>query len=215
LEAGVSGIYHFEWRRDKSGYAFRREVGDGSTLATTYDIEYVEGLGGPMDAYWPLEDHPALWRQFAQLCVTREGIIQFANKFGLPSETTDGRQSEVIKWIIDLARFLAVIAEHHDRGERGAAVAIFNLRAGPQLTAQIMEGKKGLLELKPIPTSLGSAMMIQAAEALSGNYQFRRCRNCPEWLRLGPGSHSSRRKFCCDKCRVAFNRKMKRGAVVT
>jgi hypothetical protein len=208
----VSGIYHFEWRRDKSGYEFRREVRDGST---TWDDEYVGGLGGPMDAYRPLEDHPALWRQFAQSCLTREGIIQFANKFGLTSETVDGRQSERTEGIINFAKFLAVIAELHDRGERETAVANFNLQARPQLTAQIIKGEKGLLELKPIPTSLGSAMMVQAAEALSGNYQFRRCRNCPEWLRLGPGSHSARRMFCCDKCRVAFNRKMKRGAVVT
>ncbi|MGH6937022.1 MAG: hypothetical protein ACRED2_12775 [Methylocella sp.] len=119
----MSGIYHFEWRRDKSGYAFRRKVGDGSTIVSTYDVEYVEGLGGPMDAYWPLEDHPALWRQFAQSCGTREGIIEFANKFGLP----DGQQSEWTEGIIKLARFLAAIAKHHDRGEFETAAGIFNL----------------------------------------------------------------------------------------
>jgi hypothetical protein len=212
LDKNVSGIYHFEWRRDKSGYAFRPTMRHGQTLLGTYDHGYVEGLGGPMDAYRPLEDHPALWRQFAQSCLTREDIIPFVNKFGLLEEQS-GIQWGMADLILHLARLLAEIAEHHDRGERGKAAAIFNSHARPQLTARLMKGEKNSLELKPVPTSLASAMLIQAAEALSGNYQFRKCRNCPEWLRLGPGSHSTRRVFCCDKCRVAFNRKNKRGVV--
>jgi hypothetical protein len=132
------------------------------------------------------------------------------NKFGLPRPVGSDPRKATVNEIINLAGVLSAIAEHHDKGDRESAVAIFNKYAKRHLSARIISGKKGLLELKVVPLSLGSALLIQAAKALSGNNKFRKCLNCPEWMRIGAGSHSAPRVFCCDKCRVAFNRKMKR-----
>jgi len=204
-------MYHFEWHRDKRGYEIRSVGGDGNSLLASFSHEYVVGLGGPLDAYRPLEEHPALWRQFAQECVTRDGIIPFANRFGIISEM-GGHRRAAVDSTITMAEVLAAIAKYYDKGDRPVAAEIFNERAHPHLTAKLIQTKKGIFALKPTPLSLSSAMLIQIAEALSGDYDFRKCLNCPEWMRLGVGSHSSRRLFCSDRCRVAYYRKTKRGA---
>lgn len=202
----MSGIYHFDWGRDKAGYELRTAGGTGEDLLSRYRYEQVVGLGGPVECYRPLEEHPTLWRRFADTCVTREGIIPFVNDFGLPD---DG--AETVSHIIRLGELLRQIAYHYDKDERDEALEIFN-EANPRATAKIFRSDKGLLELKSVPLTLAGAMLIQAGETLTGNHQFRRCLNCPEWIRLGVGAHSTRREFCSDRCRVAFNRKLKREA---
>jgi hypothetical protein len=199
----VSEIYHFDWGRDKAGYEIQLAGGTGRTALEKVVRERIVGLGGPIEYYRPLEDHPALWRRFADTCGTRERIIPFVNEFGPP----DGRADDVA-YTIQLAQSLQRIAYHFERGERAEACDAFN-ECNPLIRAKIFPSKKGGL-LKLVPDTLAGAMIIQAGEALTGNHQFRKCRNCPEWFRLGAGENSSRREFCCDRCRVAFNRRRKR-----
>jgi hypothetical protein len=53
--------------------------------------------------------------------------------------------------------------------------------------------------------------LLQAAQAITGNLHFRRCANCSTWFRYGSGtSHTVRRQFCSDRCRVAWARSSKR-----
>jgi hypothetical protein len=63
-----------------------------------------------------------------------------------------------------------------------------------------------------VPLDLRSALLHQAAQAIVGNHQWRRCRNqgCPHWLQLGgPRGATIRREFCSDRCRVASARRHK------
>jgi hypothetical protein len=201
----MSEIYHFDWHRDKAGYEIRQpaEISAGSLLIEG-SYERICALGGPTEQYRPLQEHPALWRRFAETCINRDGIIPFCNSFGHLDDMGDA-----VDQVIRRAKTLHVIADYLDSGDRPGAAKVFNEYTNIRLTAKLL--RDGLrLALKPIPANLWSAMLIQAAEALTGNFEYRKCLNCPEWMRLGAGSHSKRRMFCCDACRVARHRSLKK-----
>jgi hypothetical protein len=65
----ASGPFTFDWAVDQKGYLI-----DGS---------FIRPVGGPPRYYRPLDEHPDLWLRFANTCSSPEGVLAFANEFGL------------------------------------------------------------------------------------------------------------------------------------
>jgi hypothetical protein len=213
LIASVDPLYRFEWARDQHGYEIKEgesSAGSTSLLGMAKSHAKIFGRGGPPAYYRPLEEHPGLWRQFAEHWTSPEAAIIFANKFGLPSDSFHGldsprdRQDEMIlSDSFDLADSMRHLIGLIDANDRNAAIDFFNSHWRGFVSMQILDGA-----VRPVPLTLWSAMQIQAAESLMGNQEWRRCKNpaCPNPpFRIGLG-YTKRRVFCCDRCRIAANR---------
>jgi hypothetical protein len=222
------GPFNFSWAVDQSGYEIRWErVG----LIDLEGAEFVVARGGPGRRYQPLED-PGLWRKFAETCREREGVLAFANEFGLlrqPNAFTFGAlglksmgPGDQLSEIIGFAGHLHMIAELIDGGHRHRAAELFNVDR-PKMRECIYWTQKRPERLFYgwVPSSLRDALLHQIGEAITGNRQFRRCGNigCTNWFRLGPHQAqedgrrqtiTTRRRFCSDYCRVAAARRQKK-----
>src|SRR4051794_32107972 len=184
----------------------------------------VRGCGGPPRYYRPME-RPGLWRRFADTVTTPASALEFVREFGLltefeirparglrfgdkfdPFDTL--RNENTVDFVLNFARGLREISHALDSGERHLAAMLFS-RFRPPMTATINLSKRGgqRLDLNIVPSDLRSALYLQAGNAITGDLKFRRCLNCPDWFQIGSGAHTERRKFCSDRCRVAWSRK--------
>jgi hypothetical protein len=67
---------------------------------------------------------------------------------------------------------------------------------------------------KLVPLTLRDALFHQAAEAITGNYQWLRCGNdgCLNWLHIGGlGGVTKRAKYCSPRCNAAASYKRRKG----
>jgi hypothetical protein len=216
--------FTFQWSVDQDGYVIEHRSHGDMFFTTSGGYDAVSRRGGPDRFYRALEIE-GLWLRCAETCRSRDGVLTFANEFGLLS----GEKGTPLDHFVSLAHRLSEIAERLQAGDRRSAAVVFKGRDHPLLNGwPLMYGavlpsakRPGGFEWRLIPSSLRDALLLQAAEAIAGNRSFRRCRNnlCPNWFRLGPRSasegrktYTKRREFCSDRCRVAWARRHKREA---
>ena len=220
-------LFQFDWPVDAAGYdilppevSFEEMMKTADSLLgdgrrTTHDVRR---KGGPLRYYRPLEDHPALFRQFGSDVTDYESLRGFLDQFGLLTESGfDSMRSslsgeECLQW----AGFMRTVAQLIDDGDRLGAIKLFNEnRLTVRLNPKISTSTSGRAKLEVLPTSLVGAMMVQLAGALTEGTKFRRCKHCGKWFPFGPGTPNSiRKEFCADKCRVASMRRRQAGDAV-
>jgi len=219
----ISGTVRLEWSVDQAGYELvhvtpphdpAHPSGGGewtSLLGFREPYDVIRGKGGSPRLYRPLEEHPGLYRRFAEQCESVEGLIEFANEFGLPIyrfnngyAVAEAKTEEVFR----NRAFFMQIARALDNGDTDAAAHIFNHAPQAAMTCQLVKNSDGRFDSVIIPTSLAGAFLVQAMSEIRGESKFRRCKNCPTWFPYGSGTgHTSRREFCSDRCRVAWGRR--------
>lgn len=228
-------LYHFVWPVDQHGYEFTpKPPGPAATLSPLRitqtplnykePTEYMEGLiqpkGGPIRNYWPLEDHPGLWLQFATDVTDETSAVAFANKFGLVRGQGGfisllGMGDPLGAFLDDADQIRQISDALYSKNDKRGAIDLFNQfgRYAKLFPLLGNDDRKGTIEFRMVPQDLSSAMFLQAGEAIAGNLVFRRCRQCTTHFRLGTAQHTTRREFCSDRCRVAWARHNKKGAV--
>jgi hypothetical protein len=198
-------LYRFEWPVDQDGYDIVRLGGGGESLLGQTTNDVIRSRGGAPRFYRPMEDEPGLWREFAETCTSAEAALEFTRKFGdvIHPDTA-------IENVLRGAELIKQLATLIDSKRRPEAIELF--RKNARARAEIWIDDSG--ELRPFPSHLLSALLIQTGEALTHDHSFRRCQNprCSTWIRVGTGASTIRRKFCSDRCRVAVDRaKAKQG----
>jgi hypothetical protein len=214
----MADLFRFEWPVDQHGYSTERRRQRDADGYGEGDFEYVCARGGPSRFYRPLDDS-GLWLRFADTCRSRERVLQFVGEYGMLRQQQDN-----LDHYERVARRLWAIHDRLSAGDRSSAAAIFTQRDFAWFPTMMHEtilwspDRPEAFELGVIPHFLEDALKHQAAEAITGSRQFRRCRNegCANWFRLGPrakseGGHTytARREFCSDRCRVAHARRQK------
>lgn len=218
----TSTPFNFDWPVDQGGYEIRRQQ---PGLISKVEV-FVVGRGGSERRYRPLDD-PTLWLRFGETCRDPDGVLAFANEFGLlrePNQMSYGAFGRM--WlgpgdrVVDTLEFAArarAISRLLDGHNRQAAVALFNSEH-PMMSEYILE-RLGRFDYRWVPISLRDAILHQIGDAITQSRQFRRCGNpsCSNWFRLGPQdggrpTATVRRRFCSTYCRVAAARRQKREA---
>jgi hypothetical protein len=200
------GLFWFEWPVDQAGYELELDERTGEGLLGPGPPR-IRGRGGPPRYYRPLEQHPGLWREFADECVDDHGVLRFANKYGLLGDNGTESSLDVIDDTLRAARVAHTIAAHLDAGSKAEAAEVFNDHAQPLLIAGIQYSEAGKREIKMVPRTLRNALRLQMMDAIAGQITFRRCKNCTTWFPYGRGQKATvRKRFCSDRCRVAFDR---------
>jgi len=213
--------FAFVWLVDQDGYEIVVKRGDpeSAEMLGKDPFEFVNPRGGATRQYWPLDDD-GLWLRFAESCKGAEGIRAFANEFGRLGRSIDIQEHRIDR-ILETAEVLREIGEHLNAGKRRAAWMLFAKTGLPTMKEVVLwySHEPEHFHYRLIPLTLRDALLHQAAEAITGNRRFRRCRNekCSNWFRLGPHAENGRRstitvrrEFCSDRCRVASSRQQRR-----
>jgi hypothetical protein len=216
----MAGPFQLEWPVDQHGYVAHRRAGHDADGYGDGEFEFIQARGGPPRFYRPLDDS-GLWVRFADLCRSVEGVLQFVTEYG-----TLRQQDDNVDHYQRVAERLWAIYQRLSAGDQWAAAAIFTGRdfgwSSPMMHETILwsPDRPEIFELAVRPDVLEDALKHQAAEAITGNRQFRRCRNqgCANWFRLGRRgvtegrrqTITARREFCSDRCRVAHARRQRR-----
>jgi hypothetical protein len=209
--------FRLVWPVDQDGYEVEHvmlEEPRGLGLEREYD--HIRSKGGPLRFYRPL-DEDGLWLLFADACKTAEGVLSFVTQFGLLTQSPERLDS-----FLGTAALIRRIAERLQAGERLTATKLFANSGLPTMKEGVFfdPDRPEVFEFRLVPLTLRDGLLHQTGEAITGNRRFRRCRNegCPNWFRLGHQAkteegrrtHTARREFCSDRCRVASARRQKR-----
>lgn len=138
-------LFRFEWARDKHGYELLTE-GGGMWPKARLQVK-----GGPLEFYRPLEEHPGLFRRFANITPIfspwggnvrgyveshePDEICQFANEYGLLSDYRISDEDkdvlgellweDIEDWTIHIEEMSQIIKEL-DLGDHQGAADRFN-----------------------------------------------------------------------------------------
>ena len=204
--------FTFDWPVDQDGYVLNlvapeeREADlEKGVLLAGGKKDQITAKGGPLRYYRPLENE-GLWRRFGETCISLDGVMRFVSEFGLLFGERDNPHS-VLEW----AEQIRNIAARVDKGDRQDAADLLNERPPSIVEILAWNDRGARFETRLVPYNLRDALRHQAAETISGNRRWRRCRKegCPQWFRLGSGASTERREFCSDRCRVASARSHK------
>jgi hypothetical protein len=201
----------FTWHRDAKGYRLipekprpARRPGQSEMdwiLARKFsDIQpaRVVGNGGPRRPYKPLDKFPDLFKIFAKISRTPEGVLDFISKFGPLTHAADGDAVHAV--IADADMMQERLHALSPRLGGRADIPLTNLRAW------LVHDRAGGVRLKFTPASLRDALWLQLARDLSSGIKVRECRHCNEWFRAGPGTgRRADAEFCSDEHRKRYN----------
>jgi hypothetical protein len=216
----------FTWPVAVKGYEWRDMIPEPVLRAVKPGlVRYFE----PMD-----RDHTGLFRAFAEIELTKDGIRSFANQYGqlgAAVEILHGREGPMATLPIQAMEHLS---EWQDQiGRMREALGLWELvrsgEGGQEEVESLRETlnrhllhhvsvhmvqdiRHGGLSLRKWPVSLLGALWLQLAEAVSGNKEFRSCPTCGKWFELSPDVARTNRLFCSDKCRTRAYRGRKEQA---
>ena len=154
--------------------------------------------------YRPLDRHPGLFREFADLEQTPESTKAFADKYGLlfPGKSAVLLNKEFYPFIDTIKDLTKSWERAKSSGEWKQFIERYNKFdtrwVGPRL-AQSRDTNRPALHI--VPNNLFMAMWLQAGQIVSSNHNLRRCAWCPTWFVFGVGT--GRRKsahYCSDRC---------------
>jgi hypothetical protein len=202
----------FIWHRDANGYRLiperplpgrRRGQSkmDWFLALKSSDIQpaRVVGKGGPLRSYRPLDKFPDLFKIFAQIPRTPEGVLDFISKFGPLTRAPDGDAVPAV--LADADMMQKRLDSLSPRLGGRADIPLTNLRAW-----LVHDRATGGIRLKVAPATLRDALWLQLAQDLSSGIKVRQCRHCNEWFRAGPGTdRRADAEFCSDEHRKRYN----------
>lgn len=217
-------LFALEWPVDQAGYELelikpRRSTGR-TTLLTASDTEpyyVIRRRGGPLSYYRPLDDnYLGMARRFADLATASSDdttLRDFANEFGLLGvwaglgfDPEENREERIDEWR-SLTKSLRYVYSLIDSGSLETACAKFNEHIHPRFTTRIHYERAKRPKLKIVPATLVGTLWFQVAGELTHGTKFKRCDWCPTWFPVGPKTgHRETRKFCSDRCRMAWHR---------
>ena len=218
----------FTWPVAVKGYEWREYPDGVGTFWGLYPIQK-----WPVRHYEPLKEYTGLFWTFAKVEPTKEGVLAFANQFGVLGA---GPMVEMLKdtrrieaglsgdrledWEREIPHVRKAIAlwERTQRGEvTDQEVQVLQHGLNQKLLHTVSvhlvpDVRHGGLTLRMRPFTLRGALWLQLAEAVSGNKEFRSCPTCGKWFELNPDTARTNRQFCSDACRTRAYRGRKEQA---
>lgn len=181
--------------------------GQGSAI-DSYDLPYfIVPKGERKVIRRPLEQHSALFMEFADLENSDKAVLRFANEFGL---LHGWHPVENLEWWLHLVDLMRSAVEKWKTFKKEGDLKNFtdwfnNFRRITKCSITIGPSSyPNRPALYVEPSDLWSAMHLQFAQMISADAQLQRCATCPTWFTFGTGT--GRRKsahYCSDRCRKA------------
>jgi hypothetical protein len=145
-------IFQLQWPVDQDGYEIEERTGTGTTAADmSPPYQVIRPRGGPPRFYRPMTNHSVLWRRFADVCTTADGVLDFNNTSGMLS-----KQVGLLEDTLARAECLRAVMTSMDAGHLAVAAGIFSQNLRPRLIATIIgTNRGGKFEFQMAPSDLG------------------------------------------------------------
>ena len=199
--------------KDSQGQEKPREV--SRTEVELPPHQRIVRRGGKLVTYRPFEKVNGLFRVFAGLARTKEGVLDFIQRFGplTPAGNVIGEDIQIgviTGQMINL--FLGSSPQHR--------VALLNdgggITCGNAAVSLAVNQVTGRPQLKFKVNSLMNALMLEFGQYLASGEDVRQCAFCGEWFDAGPSAKRRRgTKFCSDDHRIAFNSQKRTKSIST
>jgi len=189
----------FEWAVASKGYTIVEN--------DAADCQLVIPLNGPSHVTHPLQQYPGLFKQFAKLEPTADGVVRFANRFGL---LQSGRnQNGLANWFTRSKDFAELANGASANWAEGSLSSLTRINETVR-TGVLTEITKGGLVLRPC--SLLAAMALQLGFWLqSSDDRIGQCAECGTTWLIGPDTgHRVSRKYCSRNCSDAARYRRKK-----
>jgi len=165
---------------------------------------YIRPKPGPVIYHRPLNNSPALFKQFAETPKTPEGVQEFASRYGMldVGYKKDGAISLLI-WYEQIDAMREAIAQI----ESGAWLPEGYEAVATKFVDLVLVNEVGRRRptLKYRPKTLIAALRVQFAlwVSLPEGVKLGQCVWDGEWFMRGPGFHRSDAAYCSPKCQKA------------
>jgi len=177
------------------------------TLAAKLDAvaDRIIGNGGPLVPYKPLHKVPDLFKIFAKIPRTADGVLSFVNTYGhFTNAGIVGGHGDMVPTVLDEAERMSKRLDRlsSSRPSLGPDIPV------TKLNCFVVGHASGGIALKLVPATLRDALWLQLAKALADGTKIRKCRFelCDEWFRAGAGTdRRADADFCSDEHRKRFN----------
>jgi len=209
----------FEWHRfpdyevENSGAA-EKFIGDwledGSRMALTdaADVEELFAVGPPNSGLGirPLDMFPTLYMELAKSEPTLEAHKRFARRYGLLTNEIKEPTSEWPRLVKAMRDLVAMVSDKRNWDIRDGRYAPYEFQSGLKLQFVPTGADGDDMTLTLVPRSLYFAIVLQCLSNCAKGAKVRTCKACGDLFEIGGSSgHRSKREFCSDKCRFAFN----------
>lgn len=160
------------------------------------------------ERYQPLATDSALFRRFADHPATAEGMLDFANAFGIPSGAgqwpTEGKYSAAsVDGLLSNHAALRRALDLHGIGDVSELVKRANGTWG-KASVKWQIGSDGKLIHRLVPFDLIHAMWLQFALYVESGNSLLKCDRCGGPFLVGTGTgRRSTAKYCSNACKVA------------
>ena len=204
----------FDWPVASNGYTVIGPRPHGENAIR--DLHWrVVPLKGPTYRTKPFDKFPGLFKQFAALDVTPQGVIKFANKFGLLQHGE--QENELASWLQHKNDFAQLTSSETNRtvtlssASRLTALKNINRILQSGITTEISE----LGGIVVRPHSLLAAMAFQLGMWLgTDDESIGQCVECGSTWVFGPRTgHRVNRRYCSAKCQDAARYRRKKNSL--
>jgi len=197
----------FAWLVAANGYTLKPEQSTYKRLVPA---------SGPQRQTRPFHKYPGLFKQFATIPASAEGVVKFANKYGL---LHGDHENELALWLLhrtDFAELTAIKPGDNAGAPRDSFRTAFErvnriLRSG--IMVEISEA--GGIVVKPRDLLAAMAFQLGIWWGIDSE-RFGQCLECGSTWMYGPGTgHRVNRRYCSIKCQEAAyyrRKKERRGA---
>jgi hypothetical protein len=213
-------LIDFEWHRDSKGYRLldaesRKADGRVPTILDAEKSTRIVRCGGDLILCRPLEDFEFLYREFAKIRKTPEGVLDFIQKFGSLTVDRDldarlkGKASDHVNFVLDQSKEMSDLLAYVKDPKKNLKnlIGIHGIKISAIDALVTIDPITNKPRLKFTPRNLLNALWLQAFQALSSDAQVRQCQQCDTWFEVGSGT--GRRLdavFCSKEHQVLFNR---------
>jgi hypothetical protein len=191
-------------------------------------LEYEDDWLPPDHAYDPFVEEPALFRIFAAVEPTEDGILEFAIRYGDIAhigKITEHDGEQLLWWrsaIEDMKKAVAFADSfraprrkgdpERDKAPHVMLDFINELLYDVPVFLQAVE-QRGRTSLDTVVVCMRDVMKLQLATSIIEGKKYRNCEYCFKPFEVTPQINRSDRMFCSDNCRVKAYYRRKKQAV--
>ena len=199
----MADLLDFEWERARHGFeiAWPRPGDQGSRHAGGPQLRPRDDL---RERYRPLDERPALFMEFAEVPQTPEGVLEFANAYGL-IESHFGPACAF--WYPHIDAVAHLVAAWRRKAGKTFVEAWNALPLGICATRLVYRGRGAPPVLAKVPPSLLSAIYLQFGQTVASANDVTQCRWYAAWFVHGTGTGRRRTAlYCSDRRRKNVSR---------
>jgi hypothetical protein len=200
-------VIEFDWMRDPKGYRLAKS---GGTKMWNVVRNGKGHSPEDLEPCRPLSLTDSLFRIFANIATTPEGVLDFVQRYGpLTWAGWDSTQGDQVALVIHNAQHMSHVLKSA-AGEQKNPGLLSNDRATgtpSSVDAWVVwdrSTKEFKWELRP--KTLLDALWLQLGQWLTTGTQIRACKHCGNWFAAGRGTgRRAGTKFCSDEHKIAFH----------